>query len=211
MELTRQEMSQYTQQLMDAFAGQESVSWRRMGRIVKSDDFLGQLRMTSFIQWEGGRYWRGAKWLRTGELSLDRFINLLSKNKGWQLLPDSIPIDGQVIILKEQTLPVVDRTDLTLTIRISVKGNRVMANVEWNSLLDWKTVRQLDDDQSEELYEQEYILLVRNEACPITELQDDIVEKVSSFFDHQFPVTIVRKHGNHKRIKTIHYVDYDGK
>jgi|GEM_PF-5869814 len=85
--------------------------------------------------------------------------------------------------LEEESLTTAAHTDLTITVRVTVNNNQVDASVEWNSLLDWETVRQIDDDQSEKLYEQEH-LLVKNEVCPITEIEADIVRKVSSFFDH---------------------------
>jgi len=50
MEITREEMNTFTRQLLTAFENSETVSWKRMDRIVINDDYLMCLRMLEIIE-----------------------------------------------------------------------------------------------------------------------------------------------------------------
>lgn len=186
-----------------------------MGRIVMNNDYLMCLRMLEIIEWKDGKYQRGIKWATAGDLPVEKFIKLFSKSKRWKYIDAKKPLGPYPQPLETSaalsTLDIINNPvmvdnylkklpacrELTMTIKIIIDDDDVKASVAWDSSHGFEFLRSTNKEMQRKFYEQEHFV-VRDEICPVVELEESIVRKVSNFFDNEFPVTVVRTHKKKK-------------
>ena len=111
---------------------------------------------------------------------------------------DSTPLSMEELIndpiaVREYLKTLPAQKELTMTIKIIVNDSNVSASVQWNSSHSADMLRYTSKETQQEFYEQEHFN-IRGEICPIIELEENIVRKVSSFFDHKLPIITIRTH-----------------